>query len=140
MSSTDEPRLSDRVRRFLEAPNYASLATLDPDGSPRQAVVWYRLDSDAILVNSRADRRWPQNLRRDGRASVAVFDTVDPYVWVGLTAEVDTIDDDPVRGVADIQALSHRYHPGDERRARQFEGQSRVTFRLRVTGVHEHLD
>ena len=51
--------LSDRVRTFLAAPNYATLATIGEDGTPHQAVIWYRLDpDDRILVNSRSPRRW----------------------------------------------------------------------------------
>ena len=35
--------LPDRLRAFIAAPGrLATLATLDPDGAPRQAIVWYR--------------------------------------------------------------------------------------------------
>ena len=46
--------LDAEVRAFLERPRrFATLATIDADGMPRQAVVWYRLEPDgSILVNS----------------------------------------------------------------------------------------
>ncbi|MET0772326.1 MAG: pyridoxamine 5'-phosphate oxidase family protein, partial [Candidatus Limnocylindrales bacterium] len=46
--------LAADAREFLSAPGrYATLATIDPDGSPLQAVVWYELQDDGtILVNS----------------------------------------------------------------------------------------
>ena len=132
--------LSPRVRAFLDEPNFASLATLDPDGRPRQAVIWFRREGDLILVNSRADRRWPRNLRRDGRVSLAVFDRADQLLWVGITGEVVEIDDDPVRALHDIQQLDARYNPTKPEPGTQFIGQQRVTFRIRIDAVHEHLD
>jgi len=59
--------LSDRVRAFLQQPLYPSLATSGADGEPHQAVIWYRLEpDDTILVNSRQQRRWPEELRQGG--------------------------------------------------------------------------
>ncbi|MEZ4595843.1 MAG: hypothetical protein R3C32_02800 [Chloroflexota bacterium] len=54
-------------RAFLDTPGrYATIATLDPDGGARQAVVWYALEEDgSVLLNSREGRRWPGNLVRD---------------------------------------------------------------------------
>ena len=77
-----EDRMSDLapdVREFLTVPGrYATLATIDPDGSPLQAVVWYDLlDDGGILLNSLDGRRWPANLRRDPRASITVEDGYD---------------------------------------------------------------
>src|SRR3954452_22054579 len=104
--------LDERQRAFLERRLFAALATLDPDGSPRQAVIWYRLEPDGrILVNSRDGRRWPANLRRDARTSLAITDLDDPERWLGITGRVDAIDDDLERGRDDIVALAHRYRP-----------------------------
>lgn len=132
--------LSPRVRAFLAAPHFLVLASVDPDGAPRQALLWYDLDGDDLLVNSRVDRRWPRNLRRDGRVALAVFDAANPLRWVGIRAIVRAIDDDPARALGDIQALAHRYHPDDPSRQLQFVGQARVTFRLGIREIHEHLD
>ncbi len=66
--------LPDHVRRFLSQPRYAAVATIDEDGAPRQAVVWFLLDGDTIVVNSLDGRRWPTNLRRDPRVSIAITD------------------------------------------------------------------
>ena len=72
--------LTDAVRAFLAQPLIATIASLDEDGAPRQAAVWYRLDDDGrILLNSRAGRRWCDNLERDGRVSIAVIDPEDGY-------------------------------------------------------------
>ena len=57
---------SPDVRHYLETPlRHATLATVGVDGTPHVTVVWYRLDGDAILVNSRVGRRWPTELEAD---------------------------------------------------------------------------
>ena len=59
--------LPDTIRDFLADLRFATIATVDPDGSPRQAVIWYRLEDDEIVINSAVGRRWPANLLRDPR-------------------------------------------------------------------------
>lgn len=136
--------LPERVRAFLDANRFASLATVDPDGSPRQAVIWYRLDGDDIVVNSKAGRRWPANIERDPRVSLAIGDQSDGYRWVGLTGTATLIDDQPT-AQADIAEMARRYHADDpaeaERLVRdQFEKQRRLSFRIAIDAVHDHLD
>lgn len=131
--------LTERVRAFLAEPHFASLATVSESGAPSQAVIWYRLEADGrVMVNSREGRRWPANLRRDARANLAVFWGHDPNRWVGLTCLVDEIDDDRERGRNDIMALARRY--GDLGSEAAFRQQQRVTFRLRIVRVHDHLE
>jgi PPOX class probable F420-dependent enzyme len=135
--------LSDAVRTFLAGTHVASIATTDPDGAPRQAVAWYRLEPDGrILLNSRTPRRWCTNLLRDPRVALSVIDGADPYRWIGLTGVVDEVVDDVERARDDIVALANRYHPEGPTASSiaTFRTQPRVTFLVRVTGVHDHLE
>jgi PPOX class probable F420-dependent enzyme len=137
------PRVSPRQREFLEQPLFAALATLDADGAPRQAVIWYRVEDDGrILINSRIGRRWPSNLVRDGRVSFAVTDPQDGYAWLGFTGRVEAIDDDPARALADIEALAWRYHPDgpDPADLASYAAYPRITFRIAIDRVHDHLE
>jgi PPOX class probable F420-dependent enzyme len=143
MPAPTTPSLPDHVRRFLQEPRYASVATTDDDGAPRQAVVWFLLDGDTIVVNSLDGRRWPTNLRRDPRISVAVTDAR-RQSWVGLTGSVEVVDDQ-ARAQADIAAMARRYHVDDPEEAEavianRFSKQRRVSFRLTVTGFHDHIE
>lgn len=136
--------LSERVRAFLGATRFATIATTDPDGGARQAVIWYRLDGDEIVLNSKVGRRWPSNLVRDQRISVAVSDQADGYRWVGLTGRVTVVEDQPT-AQADIAEMARRYHADDPVKAEalirdRFRQQPRVTFRVAVGAVHDHLD
>ena len=132
---------TDTQRAFLEQRLFAALATVDPDGSPRQAVIWYRLEPDGrIMINSRAGRRWPANLQGDGRVALAITAT-DGYTWLGLTGRVESIDDDLERARDDIVALAQRYHDVPTASSiAAFRVQSRISFRIAFDGVHDHLE
>jgi PPOX class probable F420-dependent enzyme len=134
----DAPVLSAAAHIFLAAPRFGVVATLNPDGSPLQAVVWYALEGDAIVFNSRVGRHWPTNIGRDRRVSLTVSDG---YQYVEMRGEVE-IDEDPVRGQAVIAGLARRYRDDPAKVEEQIAGfarQSRVTFTLRPTSVFERL-
>lgn len=135
--------LSQTVRAFLAAPHFASVATTDEDGAPRQAVTWYRLlPDDRILLNGRLPRRWCANLLRDPRVAISVVDADDGYRWLGLTGIVDEVVEDVGRARDDIVALAHRYHPEgpDEAMIARFRSEPRISYLVRVTGVYDHLE
>ncbi len=138
--------LRPTVVAFLRQPHFATVATLDPDGYPRQAVTWFRFDPpDTIVVNSAVGRRWPANLRRDPRVALAIVDARDAYRWLGLTGRVTEIIDDQAIAQADIANLARRYMTDDPDGAEalirdRFQRQQRVSFRIRILAVHDHLD
>ncbi|MFL5727018.1 MAG: pyridoxamine 5'-phosphate oxidase family protein [Chloroflexota bacterium] len=135
--------LTPRQRAFLDQPLFAALATTDDDGAPRQAVIWYRLEADGrILLNSRIGRRWPSNLLRDGRVSLAVTDPASGYSWLGLSGRVDEVIDEHDAALAGILALNDRYHPegGDPEDLASFHAYPRITFLVAVDRVHDHLE
>jgi PPOX class probable F420-dependent enzyme len=135
--------LPDHVRAFLAEPRYASVATTDADGAPRQAVVWYLVDGDTIVINSLEGRLWPTNLRRDPRVSIAVT-AAGREEWVGVTGTVEIVDDQD-QAQADIAAMARRYHTRNPAAAEdliksRFQPQRRVSFRITPTSIHDHLD
>lgn len=136
--------LPDRVRAFLSERRFASIATVDADGTPRQAVIWYLVDGDEIVVNSLDGRRWPANLRRDPRVSIAVTDAHETS-WIGISGAVIAVIDDQERAQADIAAMARFYHADDPQTAEdmienRFRTQRRVSFRIRPLRVHDHLE
>ena len=129
--------LQENVRAFLKERRFGVLATINEDGSPQQTVMWYDVDGDNILMNTRARRVKDGNLRRDGRASLCV---VDGYTFVTLEGVVE-LDDDQATAQADIRRLAIRYD-GEESGNRQadesFSKQRRITIHLKVTNVITH--
>ena len=126
--------LPDAIRTFLARPRFAALASIDPDGTPHQAVVWYALDGDTILVNSRRGRRWPANLERNTNVHLAVYDDEEPTHWVGLKGHARLLRDGGP-ALDDIKALSRRYGDGDPDR---FDGQERVSFAIDIDRSFEY--
>ncbi len=136
--------LPDRIRTFLDDLRFATIATLGADGAPHQAVIWYTVEGDEIVINSAVGRRWPTDLVRDQRISLSVVDETDGYGWVGLSGRVRIITDQAT-AQADIAGMSRRYHadePDEAERiiAEQFEREERISFRFTATAIHDHLD
>ena len=129
--------LTPAVRHYLEAPpRHATLATIGSDGSPHLSVVWFRLDGETILVNSLIGRRWPRELQADPRCALTVVHPdIDLELYVAIQAEGEVVATGP-GALEDIRALARRYG-GDEAK---FDGQARISFRLRPTAIVVHGD
>ncbi|MET1074721.1 MAG: PPOX class F420-dependent oxidoreductase [Umezawaea sp.] len=74
--------LSDTGRALLDDKNFATIATINPDGSPQTSVVWIKRDGDDLLMSTVEGRKKDKNLRRDPRISVSVFDLQQPYSYI----------------------------------------------------------
>jgi PPOX class probable F420-dependent enzyme len=133
--------LTDRARRFLEEPHVVVVGTVAADGTPHQAVAWFRLEpDDRILLNSRTPRRWPAELKANPRCALAVIDEADPLRWLGLQGVVESIVDDVAVAREDIVALAHRYDDEDPADIAAYRAQERISFRIRITSLHDHLE
>lgn len=123
------------MRAFLDEPRFASLATINPDGSVQQTVMWYALRGDRVLMNTARGRKKDRNLRRDRRLSICVEDG---YRYVAIGGKAELIEDQAT-AQADIAALAERYH-GAERAAEMardgFSKEERISILLPI----ERLD
>ena len=140
MTTAAPALLSDAARSFLTAtpPRYATLATINRDGSPHQIVIWFLLRGDVLVVNSRRGRRWPSNLERDGRANLAVYEAEDA-VTINCTLERMYEGD---QAQADIAEMAVRFDTPEmaQREIARFRTEERVSFILRPTKVSIHGD
>jgi PPOX class probable F420-dependent enzyme len=98
--------LSPAVHALIDSPNFATVATLDPDGGPQTSVVWIGLDENDLVFSATQDRRKVRNLRRDPRVSVSIMDAADPYRHAQLRGTA-TITPDPSKTLR--KTLSHKY-------------------------------
>ncbi|MDT0447027.1 PPOX class F420-dependent oxidoreductase [Streptomyces johnsoniae] len=96
----------DTTRALLDGTNVATLATLNPDGSPQTSVVWVMSDEGTVLLSTTAARQKAKNIARDPRVALTVFDAANPYLSRDIrgTAEL-TGDPDKLLG----RRLSHKY-------------------------------
>ncbi len=98
--------LPEAVRALVDGRNFATVATLDPDGGPQTSVVWVGLDDGDLVFSATEDRRKVRNLRRDPRISVSITDAENPYRHTQLRGTV-TITPDPDKALP--KTLSHKY-------------------------------
>ncbi|MGY6022270.1 PPOX class F420-dependent oxidoreductase [Streptomyces spinosirectus] len=105
-SSNDQVSLAAPVRALLDGRNFASVATLGPDGAPQNSVVWIKREGDTVLFSSTDGRQKVRNLRRDPRVSLSVFDLADPYTSVEIRGTAEILPDE---GKRLPHELSHKY-------------------------------
>ena len=65
--------------RVLNGKNFATVATVMPNGSPEATVVWIETDGTYIYFNTAMHRLKARNLQRDPRVAITVIDCEHPY-------------------------------------------------------------
>jgi PPOX class probable F420-dependent enzyme len=124
--------LSEKARTLINRPVLATLATLNPDGSPQATPLWLDLDGDEVRFNTARHRKKARNLERDGRVAVTVIDPDDPYDVVAFEGTVVDVTTD---GADDhIDALARKYLGVDSYPNRR-EGEVRITVRVRTDRI-----
>lgn len=130
--------LSEKARIFLNEKRFAVLATLNRDGSVQQTTMWYLLEGDTIIMNTKVGRLKERNVRRESRISICIEDG---YRYLTISGTVEMIDD-PEIAQHDIYRLAARYHGEEQARKRVaevFGKEQRVTLRLTCEHIHEYL-
>ena len=82
--------LSAAVRELVDGKNYATLATINADGSPQTSAMWVGRDGDDLLFSTIAGRLKDRNLRRDPRVSVTIMarENAENYTEIRGTATI----------------------------------------------------
>lgn len=119
--------LSEEVKRLIDGPNFAHLATIMADGSPQAAPVWVLREGDRILVGTSEDSLKARNARRDPRVALSILDVADPYTEAQLRGRV--VEFRPDRSLA-VKDVTSRKYTGKEFPWRSPEG--KVTLVIEV--------
>jgi PPOX class probable F420-dependent enzyme len=130
--------LSAKARTFLQGRRFGALATINEDGTPQVTAMWYLLEGDTIVMNTKAGRTKERNMRRDPRISVCVLEG---YSYITISGTVEMIDDQKI-AQDDIYRLAVRYHGEETARQQmqvQFSKERRVTLHLKCERVIEDL-
>jgi PPOX class probable F420-dependent enzyme len=99
--------LSNEIKALLDAPNFAHLATLMPDGSPQSVPVWVGREDDRILICTGEGSLKAKNTRRDPRVAISIVDFHDPYQEVQLRGRV--VERRTDGDLKHIDAISNKY-------------------------------
>lgn len=109
LSPSPSTSLPEAARALLDRPEFATVATIEPDGQPHLSVVWVGRDGDDVLFSTLRGRRKATNLERDARATVLVYPADDPYRYLEIRGTA-TLEDDPDASL--IDEMSHKYTGG----------------------------
>ncbi|MGP4020707.1 PPOX class F420-dependent oxidoreductase [Saccharopolyspora sp. 5N708] len=95
-----------KLAELLDSPVFAMVATIQPDGSPQQSVVWVQRDGDDVLFMSAIGSRKERNLRRDPRVSVLVSPPDAPYTYAAISG-IATFESVGVRQLRDELSIKY---------------------------------
>ena len=124
--------LSEKARALISRPVLASLATLNPAGSPQITPLCGDLDGDDVVFNTSQSRKKTRNLERDGRVAVTVIDPDDAYNVVAFRG---TVIDITTNGAdAQVDAMARKYLGLDVFPNRR-EGDARVRIIVRTDHI-----
>jgi PPOX class probable F420-dependent enzyme len=131
-------QLSERARAFLNEHRFAVLATYNDDNTIQQTVMWYLLEGDTMLMNTKKGRKKYNNMLADPRISVCV---PDGYIYVTLSGTAELIDNQDIaqRDIYRLAVLNHGEKGAQEQMMAQFSKEQRVTIRLHIEHIIEDL-
>lgn len=127
-------KLPQLARDLLDGKNFASVATVLPDGSPQSSIVWIKRDGDDVLFSTIRGRRKTANLAADPRVSVLVTAAADGYRYAEIRGRAE-ITDDPAAALIEELAIKYTGESFGER-----PGEQRVIVRVRPEHVVAYGD
>src|SRR5262249_13266942 len=78
----------DLAKKLIDDKNFATLSTVNPNGSPQSSVIWLKREGDVVVFSTILGRRKTLNMQRDARVSVVLFDPAAPYSYAEIRGEV----------------------------------------------------
>lgn len=86
---------------------FATIATVQPDGSPQVTPVWFDTAGDKIRVNVAKGRVKVRNMTEGARVALAIMDPDNAYRYVQVRGMVTKVTEEG--GKAHIDTLSRKY-------------------------------
>jgi PPOX class probable F420-dependent enzyme len=122
--------IPDSYRDLLSG-QFATLATIGPDGRPQLSEVWFLAEGDTVAISLNTSRQKTKNLTRNPACSVLILDLASPYRYLELRGDAE-ISADP--GYAFADKVGAKY--GSDLREHDQPGQSRVVVTIRPARVN----
>jgi PPOX class probable F420-dependent enzyme len=117
-------KLTEEHVRLLKGRNFASVATVGPDGLPQVTPNWVDWDGEHVVINTAEGRVKPRNIRERPVITVCVVNHDNPYQYVAITGPAEISEDGAEEH---INELSHRYFGRDYP---YVEGEKRLIVRV----------
>ena len=119
--------IPDKFRDLFNKKAFASLATLNSDGSPQVTPVWVDYDGQHILVNSAKGRRKDRNMREHPQVALALIDPDNPYRYLEIRGRVEEVTENGA--AAHIDKMAKKYLGVDKYPNAQ-PGEVRVLYKI----------
>ena len=95
------------VVEYIQQPLAATLAMINPSGSPQLTVMWFKYEDGDLLFTTTISRVKFRNFERDPRGAVSIVDPNDMWKFVIVSGAFSVDDRDPV---AFYEGLALHYH------------------------------
>jgi len=95
-------QLSEQLRALLDANTVGVLATVAPDGTPRQSLVYFTRDGERLLISTLADRLKARDAGRTGWASLCVMGHQPPFPSATFSGSAEILTEDIGASTANI--------------------------------------
>ena len=92
---------------LLEKKAFASLATVNADGTPQVTPVWFDWDGSHIRINTAKGRIKDKNMRSRPTVALAIMDPENPYRYLQIKGRVASVTE--TGADAHIDALAKKY-------------------------------
>ena len=122
--------IPEKYTDLFEKKAFASLATVNSDGTPQVTPVWVDFDGTNVIVNSARGRRKDKNMTQNSAVSLAIMDPDNPYRYLEVRGRVAEI----TEAGADqhIDKMAKKYMGVDKYPYRQ-AGEVRVMYKIEPT-------
>jgi PPOX class probable F420-dependent enzyme len=124
------PEIPASHRDLLDG-DFATLATVGPDGRPQVSEVWFIAEGDDVALSLNSSRQKTKNLRANPAASLLLLDLTVPYRYLEIRGDAEITPDDDY-SFAD--QLGSKY--GSDLREHDQPGHTRVKVVIRPVRIN----
>jgi PPOX class probable F420-dependent enzyme len=124
------PEIPASHRDLLDG-QFATLATVGPDGRPQVSEVWFLTEGDDLAISLNTSRQKTRNLRANPAASLFLLDLAVPFRYLEIRGDAEVIPDDDYYFADKVGA---KY--GADLRVHDLPGQSRVKVVIRPVRIN----
>ena len=119
--------IPEKYADLFEKKAFASLATVNSDGTPQVTPVWVDYDGTNVIVNSARGRRKDKNMTKNAAVSLSIMDPDNPYRYLEVRGRVAEITEDGAD--QHIDKMAKKYIDADKYPWRR-QGEVRVMYKI----------
>lgn len=123
--------IPDSHRDLLEA-QFATLATVGPDGRPQLSEIWFLAEGDTVRLSLNDSRQKTKNLTARPAANLFILDLAVPFRYLELRADAEVAPDDDYAFADKVGAK----YGGADLRLHDKPGEKRVVVTLHPVRVN----